>query len=97
VIGTATQGAAGGALTATAAWSPPTNTGGSAITNYLVTALRLASDGTVIGTSESPRLGAGARSRQFTLAAGSYRFVVVAINIAGEGVASNRSNSVVAR
>jgi hypothetical protein len=97
VIGNPTQGAAGGTLTATATWSPPTNTGGSAITNYIVTALRLASDGSVIGTTESPRLGASARSRQFTLAAGTYRFVVAAINIAGQGVSSNRSNSVVSR
>ena len=98
VIGTATQGAVGGTLTATAAWSPPTNTGGSAITNYIVTALRVAADGTtVLSSTVSPRLGASVRSRSFTLIAGNYRFVVVAINVAGTGTVSSRSNSVAAR
>ena len=43
VIGTPTAGAAGGSLTAIARWTPPTSTGGSAITGYVVTALRMSS------------------------------------------------------
>lgn len=98
-IGTATPGAAGAPVTATVAWTPPANTGGSAITTYIVSALRMSStaaNATVLSTSVSPRLGASIRSRQFTLLAGAnYRFEVVAINVAGQGAASNRSNNVV--
>jgi len=78
-IGNPTQGAVGGTLTATATWTPPASTGGSAITNYVVTALRMSSaaaDATVLSSNVSPRLGPGIRSRQFTLVAGNYRFVV---------------------
>jgi hypothetical protein len=100
-IGTATQGATGSPITATATWTPPTNTGGSAITAYVATALRMSStaaDATVLSRSVSPRLGPGIRSRQFTLVAGAnYRFEVVAINVAGASSPSNRSNNVVPR
>jgi hypothetical protein len=100
-IGTATQGAVGAPITATATWTPPANTGGSAITTYIVTALRMSStaaNATVLSTSVSPKLGAGIRSRQFTLVAGAnYRFEVVAINVAGTSSPSNRSNNVVPR
>jgi hypothetical protein len=100
-IGTATIGATGSPITATATWTPPTNTGGSAITAYVATALRMSStaaDATVLSRSVSPRLGPGIRSRQFTLVAGAnYRFEVVAINVAGDSSPSNRSNNVVPR
>jgi hypothetical protein len=97
VIGTASSGANGGALTATARWSPPASDGGSAITGYVVTALRMSRTGTVLSRTDSPLLGAGARTRTFTLPAGNYRFVVVARNAIGQGPSSARSNQVAAR
>ena len=93
-----TQGAAGGALTASANWSAPASTGGSAITNYRVTAMRMAADGTtVVGTPVVNIVGAGARTRSFTLPAGQYRFQVVAINSVGDGLPSARSTLVAPR
>ena len=56
-----------------------------------------AADATVLSSNASARLGASARSRQFTLVAGNYRFVVQAINVVGTGPTSNRSNNVVPR
>jgi len=53
-----------------------------------------ATNATVLGFTQSPLLGASARSRQFTLITGNYRFVVVATNIAGTSRASARSISV---
>jgi len=100
VIANATQGAAGGALTAVAHWTPPTTTGGSAITGYRVSALQMSSaaaDATVLSTTLSPVLGPSVRQRAFTLAAGNYRFTVVAINAVGTGPASARSNNVIPR
>jgi hypothetical protein len=97
VIGTASRGAAGGALTATAQWSPPTSNGGSAITGYVVTALRMSTTGSVLSRTDSPLLGAGSRTRTFTLPAGNYRFIVVANNAVGQSPPSARSNQVAAR
>jgi hypothetical protein len=97
VIGNATPGAAGGALTATARWTPPAANGGAAITGYVVTALRMSATGTVLSRTNSPVLPATARSRSFTLPAGNYRFVAVAQNIVGSGPPSARSNLVAAR
>jgi hypothetical protein len=58
----------------------------------------VAADGTtVLSSTVSPLLGASVRSRAFTLIAGNYRFVVVAINVAGTGAESARSNIVAAR
>ncbi|WP_404350837.1 fibronectin type III domain-containing protein [Phycicoccus jejuensis] len=90
-----TQGAAGGALTASANWSPPASTGGSAITGYRVTALRMDADGvTPVGSPTVAVVGANARTRSFTLPAGSYRFEVVAFNSVGDGPVSARSAAV---
>ena len=87
-----TQGPAGGALTANANWQAPTSTGGSAITGYRVSALRMAANGTtVVGTPTVATVGANARSRSFTLPAGRYRFEVVAINALGNSAPSARS------
>lgn len=100
VIGTPVQGPAGGALTAIARWSPPTSTGGSAITGYQVTALRMSSsaaDATVLSRTTSRVLGPLVRQREFTLAAGNYRFEVVAINSVGVGPASSRSANITPR
>ena len=100
VIGTPTQGAVGGALTAIARWTPPASTGGSAITGYVVTALRMSSaaaDATVLQRIDSRVLGPGVRQREFTLVAGNYRFEVVAINAVGTGAPSARSANVVPR
>jgi Ca2+-binding RTX toxin-like protein len=92
-------GAVGGAVTATANWSAPGNNGGSAITNYRVTALRMAADGvTAVGTPTVALAAAGARTLSMTLpAAGNYRFQVVAINAVGDSPASARSALVAAR
>jgi predicted phage tail protein len=87
-IGAPTQGPAGGALTASANWTPPLSNGGANVTNYRVRALRMAADGTTVLSVEGDiTVGAAARTRSFTLPAGSYRFEVSAINGVGEGPA----------
>ncbi|MGG5259873.1 peroxidase family protein [Phycicoccus avicenniae] len=86
------QGPAGGGLTAVANWDAPATTGGSAITGYRVTALRMDTDGvTPVGAPTTAVVGAAARTRSFTLPAGNYRFEVVAFNSVGDGPASDRS------
>jgi hypothetical protein len=84
------QGGVGGALTAVANWSAPPSTGGAAITNYRVTALRVAGGGTT-STDSVVIVGAAVRTRSFTLGAGTYQFEVVAINSVGDGAPSARS------
>jgi hypothetical protein len=97
VIGTASSGAAGGAVTATANWTPPTTNGGSAVTGYVVRALRMSAAGAVLATTTSAVQPASARQLTMTLQAGNYRFTVQAINVAGSGPASARSNLVAAK
>ena len=95
VIGTAVAGTAGGAIEATANWAPPTVTGGSPITGYRVTALQMSSAGTVLASTVSGDLPVTSRSLTMTLpVAGNYRFTVQAINAAGVGASSARSNRV---
>ena len=96
VIGTATAGIAGAApngLQATANWAAPASNGGSAITGYRVTALRVAADNTTT-VAATATTNAGARARVFTLPAGNYRFQVVAINAVGDSAPSAQSNQV---
>ncbi|MGZ6736085.1 MAG: lamin tail domain-containing protein [Nocardioides sp.] len=100
VIGAPTQGAIGGTLTAIAHWTPPTTDGGSPITGYQVTALRMsssASDATVLSRTTSSVLGPSVRQHSFTLTAGNYRFEVVAINAVGTSAPSARSANITPR
>lgn len=97
-IRTASSGVAGGPITATATWLPPTSTGGAAISGYVVRALRLSTTGRVLATRVSGVLPAGARSLRMALPVrGTYRFTVQARNAAGSGAQSVRSNAVSAR
>jgi len=101
-IGTASSGAAGGTITATARWTPPTSAGSSLILGYAVTALRMSSTATnatvlYAVTPPTPVTGPTATSKSMTLTAGTYRFVVVALNATGLSPVSLRSNSVVAQ
>jgi hypothetical protein len=97
-IGTAVAGVAGGAITATANWAAPANTGGSAITGYRVFALRMSAAGAVLQTTQSAVLAPTARSLVMTLPqTGNYRFQVVAINAIGTSPRSARSNLVAGR
>jgi hypothetical protein len=97
-IGTAVAGVAGGAITATANWAAPANTGGSAITGYRVFALRMSAAGAVLQTTQSAVLASTARSLVMTLPqTGNYRFQVVAINAIGTSPRSARSNLVAGR
>jgi hypothetical protein len=87
-------------VTAIANWTPPAATGGSPITGYKVTALRMSSaaaNATVVSRTDSAVLPATARSLEMTLTNNQYRFIVVAINAAGTSPESARSNNVVAR
>jgi hypothetical protein len=89
---------AGGAITATVNWAPPTNTGGSVITGYIVRAQRM-NGTTVVATTTSPVQGATSRSLAMTLpvSGASYRFAVRAVNAVGQGPFSANSNTVIGR
>ena len=99
---TPTRGGNGGAITATANWSPG-NTGGSAITGYRVYAQVMSSaaaNATPVGAEMvSGLLPASARSATFTFpSAGlNVRFQVVAINALGTSPRTARSANVVPR
>lgn len=97
VIGRASGGARGGAVTVVARWQPPTSTGGSAVNGYQLVAYKLNSAGAVVRTLTSQVVGASLRSGSFALPSGRYRFAVRARNAAGFGPLSARSNTVTAR
>ena len=97
-IGTAAAGTPGGPITALARWSASTSNGGSTITGYRVTALRMSASNTVLGTTVSSVLGSALRSFTMTLpVTGNYRFTVQAINAVGGSAESARSNLVAGR
>ena len=97
VIGNASSGAPRGAVTATARWSAPASNGGAPVDGYVVTALRMDGNGTVLSRTSSPLLPGNTRSRSMTLRPGRYRFVVAARNVAGFSGNSRRSNTVIAQ
>jgi len=97
VIRIASSGTAGGAITATANWNAPTSNGGSAVTGYVVRALRMSSSGTVLATTTSAIQPGSAQQLTMTLQTGNYRLTAQAINKAGSGPQSARSNVVVAQ
>jgi len=97
VIGTAMPGLIGGAINATARWTPPLSNGGSVITGYVVTARQMSASDTILRQILSPVQSAGARSLTMNLPAGNYRFVVRAQNAVGTGATSARSRLVTAR
>ena len=92
LIATASSGTAGGPVTATAHWNSPTSNGGSPITGYLVRALRISATGAVLATTTSAIQPASAQQLTMTLQTGNYRFTAQAINKAGSGRQSARSN-----
>ncbi|MGZ4597419.1 MAG: fibronectin type III domain-containing protein, partial [Actinomycetes bacterium] len=100
VISGVTSGAAGGAITATVRWTAPTTTGSGPVVGYQVIALLMSSsapNAAVLGQSFAPVQPASARQKAFTLTAGTYQFVVIALNAAGFSPPSARSASVLAR
>ena len=95
VVGTA--GTLGGAITASAGWTPPASTGGAVIDGYVVTALLLDGDGAVVARTTSAVQPSAARSLAMTLVAGSYLFTVEALNAVGLGAAASSPGAVVAQ
>lgn len=96
-IGTATSGKAGGRATATASWLAPRTSGGARVTSYRVVAQRMSTKGKVLKTTTSGAIKPAARSAALRLRAGTYRFRVVAVNVAGRSALSAKSNVVRAR
>jgi hypothetical protein len=97
LIRTAASGTAGATVTATATWNAPTSAGGSAVTGYVVRALRISVNGTVLATTTSAVQPGSAQQLTMTLQTGTYRFTVQAKNKAGSGPQSARSNLVTAQ
>lgn len=101
VIGTAVTGEARDVVTtAVASWSPPPSDGGTSVTSYVVTALRMSSTAAgarVLRRTSSAPLAPSRRLYPFPLTPGVYRFQVVAHNQKGDSLPSARSNAVRAR
>ena len=99
VIGPAAPGIIGGAITATARWTPPLSNGGYPITGYVVVARRMSSTGVLVSTTVSPFYAATTRAVTLTLPApvANYRFQVRARTVKGVGAFSALSQLVTAR
>ncbi|QIK65685.1 hypothetical protein G7072_04415 [Nocardioides sp. HDW12B] len=95
-IGRAASGARGGAVTATARWSAPRDTGGLAITGYTVQAQKLNAAGQVVARV-TRTAAADARSLTVRLSKGRYKFRVAAVNAEGTSPWSRSSTIVRAR
>ena len=85
------------AVTVTANWRVPAQTGGSPITSYTVTAVNNVGGGTTEFANVAPQAGVNQTLTITTLPAGQYRFRVVAINVNGTSPSSALSNLVTAR
>ncbi len=97
MIGTASTGAAGGTITATARWSAPASTGGAAITKYQVIAQKLNVNNAVAASYKSIDKGPAQRTISMELPSGRYQFRVMAWNSVGSSAWSTASNIVNAR
>jgi hypothetical protein len=67
------------------------------VTGYVVRALRISVNGTVLATTTSAVQPGSAQQLTMTLQTGTYRFTVQAKNKAGSGPQSARSNLVTAQ
>jgi hypothetical protein len=93
----AKSGKRGGVKTATARWAAPAVDGGSEVTGYRVYALKIGANGKVKKVVRSAVIDPDRHRIKMRLAAGLYRFQVMAINDIGQGDLSRRSNTVVSR
>lgn|GEM_PF-2549144 len=91
VIRLASSGFAGRPINALARWTPPAVNGGSTITGYVVTAIRLRANGTVASLTRSTVRPASLRSLRMTLRPGRYRFTVQARSRLGLSAATEHS------
>lgn len=96
-IGTASHGSAGRPVNAIARWAVPLSNGGAPVTGYRVYAYKLNSRNQVVAVKYSTMRPAGKRSFVFPLAAGRYKFRVIAYNRIGKSVFSAYSRIVTAR
>jgi hypothetical protein len=87
VLRAVTSGVAGGPRTVAVNWTPPASNGGTAITNYMVSAYDAGNHSVQVVF-----VGAAVRSKTFTFgSAGPFTFDVSAVNAIGTGSASVRS------
>ncbi len=89
----ARSGSPGGRVTADVAWAAA-STGGSPVTGYRVTALRMDAAGRVVGRTTLTRLGRARTASMVLPRRARYRFTVQAVNRLGAGPVSARSSAV---